>query len=78
MCIRDSFIPVPLTQDKALHGVLEMTHTTTASPFDVFDELMVRVLASQEIPVLISPLAISWIYEAYSRHDCCVMNAVDR
>lgn len=78
IAVYSDFIPVPLTQDKALHGEVEMTHTTTTSPFDVFDELMVRVLASQEIPVLLSPAAISWIYEAYSRHDCCVLNAIDR
>ena len=78
IAVYSDFIPVPLTQDKALHGEVEITHTSTASPFDVFDELMVRVLASQEIPVILSPLAISWMYEAYSRHDCCVLNAIER
>lgn len=78
IAVYSDFVPLPPTPDRSLHGRIELSHSVTASPFDLFDEIMTRVLAAQEIPVLLPPAAISWIYETFCRNDCCILNALDK
>jgi len=72
-------VPIPLLQsEKESYDFIDVSIGMTASPYDIYDELMIRVLASQEISVLLSPMAIGWIHESFSRNDCSICNALDR
>lgn len=72
-------VPIPLLQlEKTTYDFIDMSIGMTASPYDMYDELMTRVLASQEVSVLLSPMAIAWVHESFSRKDCSICNALER
>jgi hypothetical protein len=73
----DALCSLP-TLTPQLEGAVQLATLSTASAWDIYDELSARVLSTRDVPVTFTPRLIEAIHTAFEDSDYCITSAIHR
>lgn len=70
--------PCPIPLEKATRILMDISLHKTVGPFEIYDDMMGRILAARELPISFPASVIAWIHESFWRSNNCNSSAIDR
>ena len=74
----DALCSLPVQLSPAAQSVVCASTSSTASPWDMYDELSGRLFSSTEVPVQFTPALIRAIHVPFAEVELCITSAVHR
>ena len=73
-----SICPNPIPLQKSSRILMDLSLHKTVDPFEIYDDMMGRVLATRQLPISFPAPVIAWIHESFWRSNSCNSSALDR
>lgn len=74
----DALCSLPVQLSAAAQAALQVTIHSTASAWDIYDELMGRLFNTKEIPVVFTAQLIRSMHNSFKDSELCISTAIDR
>jgi len=73
-----SICPNPIPLEKSSRILMDLSLHKTVDPFEIYDDMMGRVLATRQLPISFPAPVLAWIHESFWRSNSCNSSALDR